>query len=161
MASHLAFLSLRVVYDLTLALACGYAIVRGGRDERLGAAIMIVGSVLTVVAEYQGGKGWWNTRTGVIATDVAVFVAFLVLTLRSNRFWPIWVSALQLIAVATHLAIAIRPFDLRPETIPIVRPLLQAYAIALGFWAYPMLALIVLGAHRQHRRANPRSRSPG
>ena len=160
MDEYLAYLALRLLYDAALAAGCSYAIWRGATPERIGVAVMISGSVLSVIAAR--GSQWLVGRTGLMIVDGLVLVAFLVLVLKSNRFWPIWVSALQLIAVATHIAMAISPSPAVSADWPQLRPLLQAYAIAQGFWAYPMLGLIVFAAYRQHRlhrRASPLSKS--
>jgi hypothetical protein len=82
-----------------------------------------------------------SVEIGVFIVDAVCLVAFLVLALRANRFWPLWVAGLQLIGTAGH---AVKLAD--PE---IIR---RAYQIVLVFWSYPMLLLIVLGTWRHQQR---------
>jgi hypothetical protein len=78
---------------------------------------------------------------GVFLVDVACLVGFLILALRADRVWTLWLAALQVIGTAAH---AIKLAD--PDLIG------RAYAFALAFWSYPMLLLIVLGTWRHQRR---------
>jgi hypothetical protein len=65
----------------------------------------------------------------------------VVIALRSDRFWPLWVAGLQLTISMSHLLKAIQ-LDLLP----------LAYAAAERFWSYPTLIILFIGAWRQHRR---------
>jgi hypothetical protein len=125
-------------YLIVLISSCVYAIRLGGPSERYGATIMLVGSFLTAAAGLFV-SGWHNTEVGVMLVDLAVLAAFLTLALTSDKYWPLWTSAFQVIGVATHLA---RFVD--PAIIP------RAYSIAQGFWAYPMLVALVIGAKAEH-----------
>ena len=60
--------------------------------------------------------------------------AFLILALRAERYWPLWVAALQVIGTAGYFVKLADPDVIR-----------RAYAFALAFWSYPMLLLIALG----------------
>jgi hypothetical protein len=121
-------------YLIALIASCVYAIRRGGPSEKYGATIMLVGSFLTAAAGLFA-SGWHHTEGGVLLVDLSVLAAFLTLALTSDKYWPLWTTAFQIIGVATHLA---RFVD--PAIIP------RAYSIAQGFWAYPMLAALVIGA---------------
>jgi urea transporter len=131
------------VFLATLIATCWYAVAQGGQSERWGAAIMFFGSVLSYPAETLLGSGWKSAQYGVLAVDVLGFIALLALALRSKRFWPLWATSFQLIAVVTHFAtMADRS----------ILPL--AYAIAQPFWGYPMLLALALGT-RAVKRAPP------
>lgn len=134
------YLLLQILYDVTLIACCSYAIARGGRDERIAAAVMLAGSALTVVAALLPGFSWRTDRLGVTLIDLAVLGALFTLALRTDRFWPLWMTAFHLIAVATHLAILVD----RERT-------LRAYVLLQGFWAYPMLAALMIGTRRRAR----------
>jgi len=129
---------LLLFYLVALISSCAFAIRFGGISERYGAAIMLIGSFLTAVAGLFA-SGWHNTEIGVLLVDIAVLAAFLTLALHSDKYWPLWTTAFQVIGVATHLA---RLID--PAIIP------RAYSMAQGFWAYPMLAALVIGARANH-----------
>lgn len=78
---------------------------------------------------------------GVFGVDVLVFVAFVILAARANRFWPIWVGALLGLGVLGHLA-----RWAGPEVIP------WAYAVILSIWSYPILLIIAVGTFLHQRR---------
>jgi len=77
----------------------------------------------------------------VFLVDVLVFVAFAVLALRANRFWPIWVSSLLGLGVLAHLA-----RWAGPDTMP------WAYQLVMSIWSYPILAIIAIGTFNHRRR---------
>lgn len=135
-------MALRILYDTVLAVSCVFAFRYGGRSERWGAAILLVGSVLTMLAQQPPFFDWRYLRSGLLAVDLVVLAAFFALAQRSNRFWPLWATAFHLIAVVTHLVMFMQPAQV-----------LQAYAIAQGFWAYPMLLVIVIGSEGHRRRS--------
>jgi hypothetical protein len=137
---------LLLIYLVILLSCCGYAIRFGGKSEVYGAAIMVVGSFLTPAVGYLFDSRWTSTEFGVLLVDLGVLCLFLVLALRSDKFWPLWITAFQVIGVVTHLA---RFVD--PGIIP------RAYSIAQGFWAYPMLVALVIGARVEHIAAKARA----
>jgi hypothetical protein len=102
---------------------------------------MAIGSVLSVVVTPQLGVRFRDAELGIMIVDAAVLVAFLVVALRSDRFWPLWAAAFQAVAIATHVAAVANP-----------QVFWFAYALAQGFWAYPMLLAIVIGTWRRHKR---------
>jgi hypothetical protein len=128
-------------YYALLVIAWTYALLKGGAPERIGSTIIAVGSILTLVAAISSATGYRAVEIGVFFVDVATLVAFLVLALRAERYWPIWIAALQLIGTAGH---AVRLVD--PTIIP------RAYAFVTVFGSYPMLLLIVLGTYRHQQR---------
>lgn len=130
-----------LVYLVLLIGCCGYAFLRGGGPEKIGAAILAIGSFLTLIALSTFSVRYSSVEVGVFLVDVATLVAFLALALRAERHWTLWVAALQIIGTAAH---AVKLVDHE-----IIR---RAYAIALVFWSYPMLALIVLGTWRHQQR---------
>jgi hypothetical protein len=129
-----------VVYGLLLTACWTYAVIRGGSPERLGTTILAVFSLLTATAIPD------NTRfrfleSGVLVIDVLCLAAFVMLALRAERFWPLWVAALQLLGVASHGVKFSEP-GLIPTT----------YAFMLAIWSYPMIALMIAGTARHQAR---------
>ncbi|HYJ29169.1 MAG TPA: hypothetical protein VEW25_02360, partial [Allosphingosinicella sp.] len=120
-------------------LTSGYAFWSGGPPERIGAAIFLVGSVLTYLAG--SAVRWSSVEVGIFAVDVAGLVAFALLALRAERFWPLWLTVMQAVATAGHVVKLVEPDVLR-----------WGYAFALAIWSYPMLALIVAGTWCHRRR---------
>jgi hypothetical protein len=131
----------QLFYLIVLIAACSYAGWRGGWPERTGAAIMVVGSVLTVIAANSFYPGWNSPEAGIFVVDLLVLAAFGNLALSSDRYWPLWVTSFHLIAVTIHLA------SLVDRSVAAL-----AYASAQEFWAYPMLAGIAVGTWNFRRR---------
>ena len=123
------------VYYLFLFSCCGYAIFRGGRPEYLGAAIMIIGSLFTLADARLFGSSWTRVEVGIFIIDIIVLLAFIWLALTSDRFWPMWASAFQLLAVTIHTTMMMGP----PVT-----P--WAFGTGAVFWAYPMLLALAIGS---------------
>jgi hypothetical protein len=80
-------------------------------------------------------------QTGVLAVDILGFIGFTYAALISDRFWPLWVSGLQLTSSMGHFFKAIDTHLL---------PL--AYAASLRFWAWPILIILAIGTWRGRRR---------
>jgi hypothetical protein len=127
-------------YALLLAV-CLYAFAVGGSPERLGAGAYALACVASHFLFSVPAIKFRSVETGVFFVDVLVFVAFAVLAVRANRFWPIWVSALLGLGVLAHLA-----RWAGPDTIP------WAYQLVLSIWSYPILAIIAIGAFNHRRR---------
>ena len=103
--------------------------------------IYAAGSVLTFLAVSAPSIRFQGVEVGVLIVDVCVFFSFVLLALRANRFWPIWVSALLGIGVLASLTML-----MGPRVIP------WAYAVVLSIWSYPILMLIAVGTHNHQRR---------
>lgn len=129
------------VFYAILALCCLFAWLRGGCPEKAGAAIFTIAALLSTAAASAPVERFGSLEAGVFAVDCAMLLALVALALRAERFWPLWVTALHLIGTAAH---AIKLAD--PSVIRL------GYAIALAFWSYPMLALLVLGTWQHQKR---------
>lgn len=126
---------------LIILLASLAYVVRCGRwPERSGLAIIMLGSIATALV----GRSdlWRGTEIGILAVDVVVLMAFLAIVALTDRFWPLWVSAFQLVSVTSHLARL-----LKPSTLPL------AYAFAEQVWSYAMIAVVIGSVAWQRRYA--------
>src|SRR3954471_8355209 len=130
-----------ILFWTLLALTCGYAFYRGGRYERIVAAVCILGSFATVAVNSPLNHMYVHVEGGALFVDLAVLTAFVFVALQSDRFWPLWVAGLQLTTSVAHFLKA-----LDPHLIP------QAYGLAVRFWGYPILLILAGGAWRNHRR---------
>src|SRR4051812_49654193 len=130
-----------IVYLVLLIACCVYASLRGGAPERIAAAIIAVGSVLTYAVMPTAATSYNDVRLDAFLIDLACLVGFLILALRAERYWPLWVTALQIIEIAGH---GVKLAD--PDVIR------RAFAFALAFWSYPMLLLIAIGTWRHQGR---------
>jgi hypothetical protein len=129
-------------FRILLALVVVYALLRGSRDERQVAIICLIGAAVTTLVLSPLAERFHGVETPVMLVDLAVFAGFLLVALRSERFWPLWVAGLQLTTMMGHLLKAVDT-GLFPK----------AYGAALSFWAYPILLILAVGTCRRQRRA--------
>lgn len=132
--------ALLALYALLLLGVCFYAARFGDRPERIGAAIIAAGSLLTAAVSFSVNTDYRSVDLGLLVVDIVAWVLLLRLALSSNRYWPLWATAFHSIALLTHLAMFVDP-SIVPE----------AYAHGQGLWAYPMLAALLAGAERCRR----------
>lgn len=128
-------------YYTLLVLCWLYAFLKGAAPERIGATILAAGSLLTLATISRQNVSYASVEIGVFLVDLAALVAFIILALRAERFWPLWIAALQFLGTAGHVVKLVDPEMIR-----------KAYAVAAIFWSYPMLLLIVLGTWRHQQR---------
>lgn len=137
------------LYWPLLLATFGYALARGGGEERFVASVCLLASLATKLVLSPLSERYAAVEHGVFLIDVAVLGAFVVLALWSHRFWPLWIAGLQLTTSMSHFLKATN-LDLMP----------QAYAAAERFWSYPILLIILAGTWRAHRNL-PRFASRG
>jgi len=130
------------LYWSLLALTCGYALVYGRRDERVTALVCIIASVMMPFVLAPFASRYVGVETGAVIVDTGVLAIFIMVALRSDRFWPLWISGLQLTTMMSHVLKTIR-FDLLP----------WAYGAAEHFWSYPILVIIAVATWRGQRRS--------
>jgi hypothetical protein len=133
-----------ILYYLLLFGACGYAAWRGRTDARIVAATFFVGSFATVLLRSHVRGGYSSVDSGVLAVDLLCFLLFTYAALISDRFWPLWVSGLQLTTSFGHV-MKFADTGLMP----------LAYAAALRFWGYPILIILAVGVWRGQQRRKP------
>jgi len=128
-------------FNLLLFGACGYALLRGTRDARIVALVCIVANFATLAVKDPVATSYSSVETGVLTVDILTLAAFTFVALTSDRFWPLWVSGLQL---TTSMGHALKGIE--SNLLPL------AYAAALRFWSYPILIILVVGVWRHQRR---------
>ncbi|MGB5723935.1 MAG: hypothetical protein WBM39_05925 [Parasphingorhabdus sp.] len=104
-------------------------------------AIFIAGFVMTIIATAPSDETYMHPEVGVLMVDSVMLSAFLALALRAERYWTLWICAMQVIQVLSHI-----PKMIIPELLP------QAYYVIVAFWAYPMLLVLAIGTYRHRRR---------
>jgi hypothetical protein len=135
-----------IIFDLLLFGICGYAFFKGTADARLVAAVCIIANFASFIVRGPTVTSYSSVEWGVMAVDVMTFLAFTYVALRSDRFWPLWISGLQLTTSLGHLFKA-----LESNLLPL------AYAAALRFWSYPILIILAVAVWRSQNRTNPRA----
>ena len=117
--------------DILAYTAClGLIILMGGQPERVGALIITAGSLATAAVAV---TTWQHLELGVLVVDIVVLTALWAVALTSNRFWPYWVTAWQLIAVLVHLQMVFFS-NIMPA----------AYSYSSKYLAFPMVLLMLL-----------------
>lgn len=122
-----------VLVDIVFPVIClGLAVLIGGRPERWGAWIAIAGFLATW---YFHETTWRSFEGKVFAVDVAVLIGFWTIAMRSDRFWPYWVTAWQLVGVFVHL-----------QSVAFGETYVRPYAMLSLYLAVPIVGLIALSA---------------
>jgi hypothetical protein len=106
----------------------------GGRTEKAGSAIMVLGAALSLVVVSELGRRFHSLEIGLLFADFAVLAGLWALMLRSKGYWPIWACAFQLSSLVTHLAVTVASHQV-----------VKGYAVLQGFWAYPIIIAMLLG----------------
>lgn len=139
----------KLLYFGLLALCCGYALARGGTPERLGAIILLIASVLTPLMRSWNMARFQGLEPSILALDLVALAAFVALALRANRFWPLWIAAIQLLGCTGHIAKALNPA---------IDP--WAYYVMVALGGYPMCLIIAIATRRHRRRMAERGVDP-
>ena len=130
-----------LIYAALLAAVSAYAFLRGRSDERIAAAVCVIASLVSVALLGPVRQRYSGVETGVLIVDLATLAAFTWIALKSERFWPLWISGLQLTTTMGHLLKAVDS-----NLIPL------AYGAALRSWSYPILIIVAVGTWRGERR---------
>lgn len=133
-----------IIFNALLLGSCAYALLRGTRDAQIVAVVTLAASM----ASYALVSRYAQVEFGVLAVDVLTFLAFTAVALKSDRFWPLWISGLQLTTSFGHL---IKAWE--DQLVPI------AYAVALRSWSYPIQIILAVAVWRSQRRKLPDHRA--
>ncbi len=136
-----------IIFWLLALLSCGFVWLHGEAEGRRAVGLFLAATLLTWAAQTIDTE-WRQTHWPLMAVDTAYLVAAYLFALRSNRYWPLWITAFQLLTVATHFATIIAP-DYLPKI----------YSAIATFWVVPLLLSMVAGVyldHRAHRDLVPR-----
>jgi hypothetical protein len=137
-------IALALLFDATLVLVCGYALLCGGRPERLGATINLAASVVSTALRLSDASYFAPLSPIIILIDLSVAAGFYWLAIKTTRFWPIWAAGFALADIFMSVAGALLPH-------------LQLFAFQSGLVIYSYLALgtLALGTFRLPRDAEP------
>jgi hypothetical protein len=124
-----------------LTVVCIYSAVWGGQPEKRAVVIFVVGIALSIIADDLSDNGFAQLEIGVFMADLLVLFAFSMLALSAERYWTLWICAMQVVQVLSHI-----PKMIIPELLP------QAYYIVIAFWIYPMLLTLAIGTYRHRQR---------
>lgn len=117
------------VWPAVLMTVCALAVWRGRDDERLASAGFLAGWAMTLLVFRARSE---ETQWAVLAIDTALLGLLLLIALRSARFWPLMVAALQLLTVGVALS---KSLDTR----------ISAWAYLTASLVFQYLALLAIG----------------
>lgn len=125
-----------------MLLAGLFALTKGGRPERIGAGTMLVAWFLSILAQMM--VGYEAMQWPVFIIDIIVLGVFVALVWKSPRSWPVWASALQLLAVASHVMVFLK-----------MQPTISAFYTVVNMTGYGIMLASTIGAVLawQERRA--------
>lgn len=119
-----------------------FALLQGGRPERIGAGAYLFAWFASLMAQTSGS--YFGVQWGVFAIDVALLIIFGAMVWKAPRSWPVWACALQLLAVTSHVMIML---DLRTP--------ISAFYTVVNMTGYGIMLAIAIGTFWawQERRA--------
>lgn len=136
---------LQLIWDVSMISTAALSIWRGGWAERTVAFGMAVSSIATAVFQdthHPSSPQWADLTVDLIYLALLIWVA-----LRSNRRWPLFAAAFQLVAVVIYFA---RLADWRVGA--------RAPFLAGGVWSFLILFAVIFGVWLNGR--DPRQVSP-
>lgn len=128
-----------IVYGILMWAVCIYAFRRGGWAEKSAAVGIVVISYLSVIVNLSDPAKYHHVEWDIIIIDSAFFLMMMFIVARSEKYWPMWLAALQGVTVLCHFAS--------------VAPGIQAwvYFNSNALWSYPMLIILGFAIRRHHR----------
>lgn len=115
----------------------GFALLKGDEPERIGGGAYVLAWFSSMLV--QDDTALYDPQLAMFGIDMVGLLVFAALAWKSRRTWPVWVCALQLLAIMSHVMWFI---DLRPAAASFYTVInLSQYgiliALAVGtFWAW-------------------------
>jgi hypothetical protein len=118
---------------------------RGGIPERMIAWLMVLSYLVDEVYHLAAGASTYQyVDPGHLVIDSAVLAGLLWVSLRANRFWPLPVCSLELIAVTAHFAVL--------AGVPGIRGVYWAMTVVPSWLQYPVILIGILAHSRRFIR---------
>lgn len=127
------------IYYAVLLTTVAVAIRRGGALERWAAYTALIASVLTTVLT--PFPTWTDIETNIFIIDLLVLASFWFISMKTQRFWPYWITGWQLIAIFGHI-----------QKLMFSEILARPYSLLSIYISYPILLLIIYAAGSSGRR---------
>jgi hypothetical protein len=119
-----------------LVAAVVIAFLWGGRDEMLAASAFLVATLMSWLLDNQ----YHGVQLSVLGVDLALLFGLTALALTSDRFWPMYAAAFQLVGTLVHIGSMTETGDFA-----------WAYAVGLIFWSYAVVAALLAGTWLEGR----------
>jgi hypothetical protein len=137
----------RLAFDSLLLFSCIIAWFRGGDPEKKAATMLFSAATLSWLVVDHGATMFSQIEWRLFIVDFMLAVALLILAISADRYWPMWLTALQIVSLLMHPA-----FGLSQSKMAF------AYAVAVIAWSYPMLIILIVGTIRHTRRSTTDSK---
>ncbi len=127
------------IYYLVLLTTVAVAVRRGGPLERWAAYTALIASVLTsALAPF---PDWTDIELNIFVIDLLVLLSFWFIALKTQDFWPYWITGWQLIAIFGHL-----------QKFMFAEILARPYWLLSVYISYPILLLIIYASGSSNRK---------
>jgi len=138
-----------LLFSGLLLLASVYALARGGKPERYAAAMYIAAFIASALSAQIAQALYQKFNWGIVAIDFALAVSLGALALQANRYWTIWATSIQIVAIIAHLVKL-----LVPEIAA------TAYEITLLVWSYASIPVLAIATYRHRARVRLNGEEP-
>ncbi len=126
------------IYYSVLLITVAVAIRRGGPFERWAAYTALIASVLTsAVSPF---PTWTDIELNIFVIDLLVLLSFWFIAIKTQSFWPYWITGWQLIAIFGHI-----------QKFMFSEILARPYSLLSVYISYPILLLIIYAAGSSRR----------
>ena len=137
-----------MAYGLLMWGVAVYAFRRGDREEIVAAVAIMIASYLSALLR-SSDHPYQHFEVGMAMTDLGLFVVLQTMALRSAKFWPIWLAAIQGVTLLGHFS----------PLMPGMMPAMARNAVAL--WAWPQWLILWFGIDRSRRGRGDRAYPKG
>lgn len=132
----------QILYGVLIWAIFFYAIRRGSWEERLASAGIIVNAYLTLLVASPRPVLFNHLETPILLVDIGLLLLLLFISLRSKKFWPLWITAMHALTTLAHLS----------PLVPHMQPL--GYWRAAASWSWSILLVLAMGIrHHDHDRS--------
>lgn len=129
------------IYYGVLLLTVVVAVRRGGPLEKWAAFTALIASVSTTILS--PAPQWTDIEINIFVIDLVALASFWFIALRTQRFWPYWITGWQLIAIFGHL-----------QKLMFSEILARPYALLSMYISYPILFVILYASSSAGRRGD-------
>lgn len=130
-----------LAFNLAQLLATVYSLAKGGAPERVTGGSLLLATLFTRALQNDYAVRFARVEWSVFWVDLVLLAALMTVALLADRFWTLWLVALQALGTGAHLIRLIDHDVLR-----------FAYAVLTAVWSYPMLLLLMAGTARHGAR---------
>jgi hypothetical protein len=125
-------------------MTCAFALCFGGREGKWFTIIFVISILLTIPAQMAGS--WRETQVWLGVVDFGLLVGLFHLMLHTDRYWPIWAAACQLMTVLTHVVtMLLHSFSDR------------IYAGLSTIWVIPLMLFVIIGIELDRKASHDRA----